>query len=212
MIIDPKSYLHYSSLEELLKTLSNTIQETPLQSLLTELKSQPKKDSVDTTWFCLSTVDGIQIYETNTSIETCKVNESKNGSVCFYVTLIDDSLVNTPNSLVESTFYKEYELMKNLPGIRVSSVSYLSNGYVVQSHKDGGHETFDDDDYFYNILLTVSIDTDVNKAALIMDSKRVGFTPNSIFVFDSHHTHSAENFSSTDWIFMTLRTRKKYFK
>jgi len=72
MIIDPKSYLHYSSLEELLKTLSNTIQETPLQSLLTELKSQPKKDSVDTTWFCLSTVDGIQIYETNTSIETCK--------------------------------------------------------------------------------------------------------------------------------------------
>ena len=125
--------------------------------------------------------------------------------------LADDSWKETHNNeIIDSIFFKEKQLINELPGIKVATLIYISDNTVVQPHVDG-YEKFEDDSYFYTMLLNVHAPIS-DDLSLIIEDKKFSVAPNSIFGFDPHYTHGVENFSGGDWIVLSIKIQRKYFE
>lgn len=213
MLVEHTNYQYYHLLEELLASLTATVNANPWRNILEKLLELPKENTTDEVWWNLSKENDVQKYETNFSIEYGDVNESKNGSSWLVIMLADEGWKEAhENKIINDVFFKEKELINKLPGIKVATLCYISNNTVVQHHVDG-YERFEDDDYFYTMLLNVHVPTsDSDKLALIIEDKQFGATSDSILGFDAHYQHGAKNFSGNDWIFLSLRIQRKYFE
>jgi hypothetical protein len=207
MLIDPTKYLHYELLEELLDVFKVTANKIDWDNIIDNLTTSTKESSDDTTWFTVCTDNGIQTYNTNSGIETEKINDSLNGSKWLYLGLLDDSWKTYPHALANSLFFKEINLINKIPGARLAAVNYISKNAIVQPHTDGLESPLDDS-YFYTILLTEKINS--SGTLLLVNKDKHELTPNSIFGFDAHYTHGVENFSKGDWVFITIRIKKNY--
>jgi hypothetical protein len=211
MLVEHTNYQYYHLLEELLASLTATVNKHPWRNILEKLLELPKEDTTDEVWWNLSKENDIQKYETNFSIEYGHVNESKNGSSWLVIMLADEGWKEThENKIINDVFFKEKELINKLPGIKVATLCYISDNTVVQPHVDG-YEQFDDDSYFYTMLLNVHAPIS-DKLSLIVEDKKFGVMPNSILGFDAHYNHGVENFAGSDWIFLSLRIQRKYFE
>lgn len=211
MLVEHKNYQYYNLLEELLASLTATVNANPWRNILENLLELPKEDTTDEVWWNLTKDNDIQKYETNFSIEYGHVNESKNGSSWLVIMLADEGWKEPhENKIINDIFFKEKELINKLPGIKVATLCYISDNTVVQSHVDG-YEQFEDDSYFYTMLLNVHAPA-TDKLSLIVEDKKFGVMSNSILGFDAHYKHGVENFSGNDWIFLSLRLQRKYFE
>jgi hypothetical protein len=211
MLVEHNNYQYYTLLEELLASLTATVNSNPWRNILPKLLELPKEDTTDDVWWVLSTDNDTQKYETNFSIEYGNVNESKNGSSWLVIMLADEGWKEThDNEIIDSVFFKEKQLINKLPGIKVATLCYISDNTVVQPHVDG-YEKFEDDSYFYTILLNVHAPIS-DDLSLIVEDKKFSVAPNSILGFDAHYNHGVENFSGSDWIFLSLRIQRKYFE
>jgi hypothetical protein len=211
MLVEHNNYQYYTLLEELLASLTATVNSNPWRNVLSRLLELPKEDTTEDVWWVLSTDNDTQKYETNFSINYGRVNESKNGSSWLVIMLADDSWKEThDNEIIDSIFFKEKQLINKLPGIRMATLSFISDNTVVQHHVDG-YEKFEDDSYYYQLLLNADapISDDIS---LIIEDKKFRQQPNSIFGFDSHYPHGAENFSGGDWIVLSIKIQRKYFE